>query len=363
MYASHKTGMTQPRIASAELETWLCSAFQKAGITAAEAGVTAHVLAEADLRGVFSHGSVRLPDYAQLVREGRWKAGAEPEQLARSGALILLDGGHGVGPYLAMKAMEVAVGVARESGAAWVWLRNAGHFGPAAAYTMRATQEGFIGLAFTNSSPAMAAWEGRSAVLGANPWSIAIPRGPGRWPVVLDIANTLVARGRIKAAAARGETLPPDWALDREGKPTVDPAAAVEGSLFPFGGHKGYAIAFMIEALTATIAGSAMSVEVEAPVAGTSGHQGVGQAFAAINPGVLIPLAEMEARLERLIEYMRTSGGPEAAQGILVPGEREAQVAEEQARLGIALPNEVRAKIVQGAELVGLTPPPACRPD
>jgi len=171
---------------------------------------------------------------------------------------------------------------------------------------MRATQEGFIGIALTNSSPAMAALGGWRAVLGANPWSIAVPRGPGKWPLVLDIANTIVARGRIKNAAVRGETLPADWALDCQGKPTTDPTEAVNGSLFPFGGHKGYAIAFMMEALTAAIAGSAMSVEVQAPIPGTKGHQGVGQVFAAINPAVAISQDELEARLDLLIAYMET---------------------------------------------------------
>jgi LDH2 family malate/lactate/ureidoglycolate dehydrogenase len=258
--------------------------------------------------------------------------------------------------------MEVAIQIAKANGVGWVWLRNAGHFGPAAAYTMRATQEGFIGIALTNSSPAMAALGGWRAVLGANPWSIAVPRGPGKWPLVLDIANTIVARGRIKNAAVRGETLPADWALDCQGKPTTDPTEAVNGSLFPFGGHKGYAIAFMMEALTAAIAGSAMSVEVQAPIPGTKGHQGVGQVFAAINPAVAISQDELEARLDLLIAYMRSSGDAEAAQPILVPGEREAQMAEEQTCLGIALPAEVRAKVARWADAMGLSLPAGCNP-
>ena len=363
MTISQKTENAQVRIAPPELERWLRVAFEKGGMTVAEAGVTAQVLTEADLRGVFSHGIVRLPDYSQLVKDRSWEAGTELKQLAHSGATALLDGGNGIGPYLAMKAMEVAIQIAKANGIGWVWMRNAGHFGPAGAYTMRATQEGFIGIALTNSSPAMAAVGGWRAVLGANPWSIAVPRGPGKWPLVLDIANTIVARGRIKNAARRGETLPADWALDSDGKPTTDPAEAVNGSLFPFGGHKGYAIAFMMEALTAAIAGSAMAVEVQAPIPGTKGHQGVGQMFAAINPAVAISEDEMEARLDQLIAYMRSSGDAESVQQILVPGEREARVAEEQTRLGIALPNEVRVKVAMWAEHMGLLLPAGCKPD
>ena len=357
---TERTETTGSRIAYAELDAWLCKAFQQAGMRAPEATVTAQVLADADLRGVFSHGSVRFPDYAQLVRQGRWKAGAEPELLFRSGALVLLEGGHGVGPYLAMKAMEEALRIAEVQGAAWVWVRNGGHFGPAAAFSTRAAREGFIGLAFTNSSPAMAAWGGRRAVLGANPWSIAIPRSSTAWPLVLDIANTVVARGRVKAAAARGEALEAGWAIDEEGRTTTDPVAALMGSLLPVGGHKGYAIAFMIEALVGAVSGSAMSLAVGAPVAGAGGHQGLGQVFAAIKLSALLSLDDMEARIEQLIQSVRSSGDAATTQEILVPGEREARVAEEQMRLGIDLPTEVRAAIVRGAELVGLTPPAAC---
>lgn len=306
---------------------------------------------------------VRLPDYSQLVRDGIWQTGVELKQLARAGVAALLDGGNGVEPYQAMQAMEVAIEIAKAHGIGWVWMRNAGHFGPAAAYTMRATREGYIGVALTNSSPAMSALGGWRAVLGANPWSIAVPHGKDKWPLVLDIANTIVARGRIKNAASRGETLPAGWALDSEGKPTIDPTEAVNGSLFPFGGHKGYAIAFMVEALMAAIAGSAMSLEVQAPIPGTTGHQGVGQVFAAINPAVAISQDELEARLDLLIEYMRSSGDAEAAQQILVPGEREAQMAEEQTRLGIALPTEVRAKVATWADSMGLPLPAGCNPD
>ncbi len=354
--------MSQLRIGYAELRAWLCMAFQKACMTAPEADLTAQVLAEADLRGIFSHGSVRLPDYVHLVKQGRWKTGIEPEVLLRSGCLVLLDGKDGVGPYVAMKAMELAIQVAESNGAAWVWVRNGGHFGPAAAYTMRAAEAGLVGLAFTNSSSAMAPWGGRRAVLGANPWSIAIPRSSENWPLVFDIANTVVARGRIKAAAARGETLPVGWALDSDGRTTIDPVAALSGSLLPFGGHKGYALAFMVEVLSASIAGSAMSIDVGPPIEGASGHQGVGQAFAAINVNALVPLQDMDARIERLIGSVRSSTGAEEMDGILVPGEHEARVAEEQARLGIALPEEVQIGIVRGAELLDLSPPVACRP-
>lgn len=355
--------MIPPRIAPAELEAWAAAACERAGMTTAEARVTARVLVEADLRGVFSHGVVRLPDYCQLVTDRVWEVGAELRELGRSGATALLDGGNGVGPYQAMRAMELALEIARTSGVGWVWMRNAGHFGPAAAYTLHATRAGFIGLALTNSSPAMAAFGGWRPVLGANPWSIAVPRGADRWPLVLDIANTIVARGRVKNAARRGETLPAGWALDSAGQPTTDPAAAAAGSLAPFGGHKGYAIAFMVEALTGALAGAAMSIEVQPPVPGVASHQGVGQLFAAINPAVAIPAEEMETRLDLLIAYMRGSGDGEQAQRILAPGEREARVAEEQARRGVALPDEVRAKVGEWAERIGLDPPTGRQPD
>jgi L-2-hydroxycarboxylate dehydrogenase (NAD+) len=350
------------RIDARILREWLSSAMELGGMTRGEAAITARVLTDADLRGLFSHGSVRVCQYLELVRTRRWCPGVEPEVLMRSASLTLMDGHHGVGPHLAMTAMQEAIERAREMGSAWVWLRNAGHFGPAGFYSVEAARAGMIGLTFTNSSPAMAAWGGRRPVLGANPWAIAIPRESEPWPIVLDMANTVVARGRVRAAAARGEELSPGLGLDAEGRPTTDPNAVLAGSLLSFGEYKGYALAFVVEALAAAVSGAAMATEVGGPEEGGDRPQRLGQAFAAVDVGRLLPLDLLSQQLNSLIETMQASEPRSKGTEILVPGEREAGLAEVQGREGIALPIEARSSISRAAGELGLDLPDGFQP-
>jgi LDH2 family malate/lactate/ureidoglycolate dehydrogenase len=359
---SHSAGTpgSAPRVSCAELERWLGDALGAAGLTEREAAVTARVLAESDLRGVYSHGSVRLSEYAGLVRGGAWVPGTDPVVVAEFHALVLLDGRHGVGPYIAAQAMERAVTLARSYGVGGVWVRNGGHFGAAAAYSMQAARQGVMGLVCTNTSPAMAPWGGREAVLGNNPWSVAVPAPEGRWPLVLDLANTVVARGKIRAARDRSERIPEGWALDRDGRPTTDPEKALEGTLLPIGGYKGYGIAVVIEVLTAVAAGAALSFEVGSPRDPTH-HQGLGQAFLALDVARLQPLDAFRLRMAQLARSLRESDRGPGVERILLPGEPEAARAEEQSRMGIALPAEVRRSLARTAVDLGISAPPWLR--
>jgi len=345
-----------PRVRYEELEQWLRRALQVAGMTEREAAATAHVLAESDLRGVYSHGSVRLSEYAALVRGGGWIAGTEPVAVVQRHALAVFDGRNGVGPYLATRAMECAVRLARDHGLGGVWVRNGGHFGAAAAYSMQAARLGFLGIVCTNTSPAMAPWGGKAAALGNNPWSIAVPAPEGRWPMVLDLANTAVARGKIRAARDRGEAIPADWALDRDGHPTTDPAEALKGTLLPAAGYKGYGIAVMIEVLASVLAGAALSYETGSPRDPT-GHQRLGQSFLAIDVVGLRPLDAFRGDVARLARVLRDSPRRPGAQRILLPGEPETVRAEEQDTAGIALPDEVRHSLRLAARDLGLDAP------
>jgi LDH2 family malate/lactate/ureidoglycolate dehydrogenase len=321
-------------------------------MTRREAIVTAAVLTDADLRGVHTHGTVRVNDYVALVERGRWVPGREPIVVKESGAVAVLDGCHGVGPYLAAGAMDHAVSLAAERGAGWVWLRNGGHFGACAYYSSQATTRSMVGFAFTSSSPAMAPWGGTDAVLGSNPWSIAIPRGDGEWPIVLDIANTVTARGRVKAALMRDEPLQDGWARDAAGRPTTDPAEALRGSMEPLGGHKGYAMSFVIGALAGALSGSAVGDEIRPPFGDAEGPQGVGQLFGALNVPAVIDASQSRPRVDRLCDLMHAN-----APSVVVPGEPEGRLKSEQSRNGIVLPAHVWASIEAAAHRHSLSPP------
>lgn len=360
MNPSGESAVSPPRVSHDELERWLRDALRAAGMTEGEAAATARALAESDLRGVYSHGSVRLSEYAALVRGGAWVVGTDPVKVTEFHALALLDGRYGVGPYIAAQAMEQAVVLARRYCVGGVWVRNGGHFGAAAVYSMQAARQGFLGLACTNTSPAMAPWGGKEAVLGNNPWSVAVPAPEGRWPLVLDIANSVVARGKIRAARDRGEAIPEAWALDRDGCPTTDPAKALEGTLLPIGDYKGYGIAVMIEVLAAVVAGAALSCEVGSPRDATR-HQGLGQAFLAFDIARLLPPDAFRARAAELARSLRGSARAPGVERIFLPGEPEANRAEEQSRIGIALPVEVRQSLAQTALGLGVSVPPWLR--
>lgn len=348
--------MSAPRVLHEELEQWLQRAFRVVGMTEREAAVTAHVLAESDLRGVYSHGSIRLAEYTALVRKGGWIAGAEPVPVAEFCALAVFDGRNGVGPYVATRMVEHAVHRARTYGLGGVWVRNGGHFGAAAAYSMLAARQGFLGIVYTNTSPAMAPWGGTAPVLGNNPWSIAIPAPEGRWPIVLDLANSVVARGRIRAARQRGEAIPTDWALDGEGRATADPAQALSGTLLPIGGYKGYGIAVMIEVLAAVLSGAALSYEVGSP-RDPATHQRLGHAFIAIDVSRLRPLDAFRAHIADLVRALRDSPRRPGVHQIFAPGEPEALRAEEQVKVGIALPEEVRQSLARASKELDLETP------
>jgi L-2-hydroxycarboxylate dehydrogenase (NAD+) len=248
--------------------------------------------------------------------------------------------------------MDYAMSLAAQHGAGWVWLRNGGHFGACAYYSSQATLRGMVGFTFTSSSPAMAPWGGSDAALGSNPWSIAVPRGDGEWPIVLDIANTVAARGRVKAALTMDERLPDGWARDAAGRPTTDPAEALSGSMEPFGGHKGYAIAFVIGALTGALAGSGVGNEISPPVGDAEGPQGVSHVFGVLNVPAVIDSSESNRGVDRLCDLMHANGP-----SVVVPGENEGRLKSEQSVNGIALPGHVWASIEEAARRHSISPP------
>ena len=184
----------------------------------------------------------------------RSTAVAAPKLIVDGGALAVIDGGDAMGQVLTHYAMSEAIRRARIHGISGVALRNSNHFGTALYYTLRAARAGCVAFLSTNASPAMAPWGGRRKTVGTNPWSWAAPAGSFA-PMVLDIANTGVARGKIHLAKKKRQPIPEGWALDAAGAPTTDPAAAIEGIILPMAGHKGYGIAVMMDVLSGVLTG------------------------------------------------------------------------------------------------------------
>jgi LDH2 family malate/lactate/ureidoglycolate dehydrogenase len=291
------------------------------GVPAADAALLADSLVTAELWGHASHGMLRLPWYVARLRSGAMKAVTAPDCARDGGAVVVLDGRHGIGQVITQRAVELGIERARTHGISGVAVRNSGHFGTAAYFTRQAAEAGCVALLVTNASPAMAPWGGRVKSIGTNPWSIAAPAGR-HGVVVMDLANTAVARGKVYLAAERGQEIPEGWAADADGAPTTDPASAIAGLIMPMAGPKGYVISFMMDILAGVLTGSAFGDAVAGPY-DPDRRSGAGHLLITIDVAALADVAEFASRVESLVD--QTRGGQLAAWAdeILVPGELE----------------------------------------
>jgi LDH2 family malate/lactate/ureidoglycolate dehydrogenase len=332
-----------PRVDPEKARAFAASVYESHGMPAADAALVADSLVQADLWGHQSHGVLRLDWYRARIRAGRMSARTSAEFVANRGAMALIDGHDGVGQVLANRAMNEAIERAKQHGIGAVGVRNSNHFGTAMYYTRRAAQAGCVGFLSTNASPAMAPWGGREKKVGNNPWSIAAPAGT-RPPLVLDIANTAVARGKVYLARQRGESIPEGWALDAQGRPTTDPRAAIEGIILPLGGHKGYGISVMMDVLSGVLTGSAFASAVHGPY--QSEHRsGAGHLAIAIDVEAFQPRADFEQHIDALIAELKSTPRAPGVEEIFYPGEIEARQAERNAREGLALPADTIADL------------------
>ena len=311
------------------------SVLTASGVPTADAHLLSDSLVTAELWGHSSHGMLRLPWYVERLRTGVMAAVTQSETVADSGAVVVLEGHHGVGQVLTAEAVEVGVERARIHGVSAVGVRNSNHFGTAAYFTRRSAEAGCVAFLSTNASPAMAPWGGRTKAIGTNPWSIAAPAGR-HGVAVMDIANTAVARGKIYLAAERGEDVPPGWAADENGSPTTDAALAVHGLILPMAGHKGYVISFMMDVLAGVLTGSSFGSKVAGPYEADK-PSGCGHMLLTIDVSAMMPHAEFEARMEALIADIRAVATAPGVDEIFFPGELEDRNAVRNRGRGIAV--------------------------
>ena len=286
---------------------------------------------------------MRLPWYVARLRSGMARPVAEPEMVVDAGAVGVMDGHDAMGQVLTAQAARDAIRRAKAHGIGAVAVRRSNHFGTAMYYTLMAPPEGCIMFLSTNASPAMAPWGGRAKRVGNNPWSWAAPAGRFA-PLVLDIANTAVARGKIYLARQRGEAIPPGWALDAQGVPTTDPAAAIAGIIQPMAGHKGYAISVVMDVLSGVLSGSGIGPEVAGPYQAAPRSQ-AGHLLIALDIQAFQPLDAFNARMEAMIEGLHAAPLARGAQGILYPGELEAVNDARFRHEGITLPADMVADL------------------
>lgn len=322
------------------------------GVPADDARLLAGCLVEAELWGHPSHGLLRLSWYVARIRSGVVDPAAKAETVVDRGAVAVLDGHEGLGHVLTAHAATEAVRRAKEHGVGMVAVRNSNHFGMNAHFTRMIAEQGCVGIVTTNGSPAMAPWGGKEKAVGANPWSIAAPAGR-HGVTVMDIANINAARGKIYAARERGATIPEGWALDAEGRPTTDPATAIAGVILPMGGHKGYAISFMMDVLSGVLTGSSFATGVSGPQQAER-RSGSGHLVLAIDIAALADPGSFGERMEALIAEMKAVPLAEGFEEIFFPGELEDRSRARTESEGIELPDKTVEALEQLAAETGV---------
>ncbi|OTB04456.1 hypothetical protein M426DRAFT_22852 [Hypoxylon sp. CI-4A] len=305
------------------------------GVPEANATTVAKCLVAADLRGVDTHGINRIPSYMARIRSGILDASASPELKQITPVVAQVDAHNGFGFPAAALGMKTACDMARDFGVGMVSVAHSNHYGMAAWIVQQAVDAGFMSLVFTNSSPALPVYGGRNQLLGVSPIACGAPAGKER-PFILDMAPSVAARGKIYKAKRRGEKIPLDWALDAEGRPTDDPAAALGGVMLPMGGPKGSALAIMMDVFSGVLSGSAFAGGVTGPY-DTSKPSDVGHFFVAIKPDLFMSLEDFKERMDFLHQKVVNADKAAGVDRIYFPGEIEQLTQEEREKSGIPL--------------------------
>jgi len=330
--------MSAAAIAAKDLERLMYAALQRCGATPAMAAATARALAVAEMEGIASHGASRIPQYCGHLRNGRANGAAVPEVSRDSKAACIVDAKQGLAFEACALASREAVRRAREHGVAFVSVANSNHFGVAAYHLEPVVAAGLVGIAMGNSPAAMPAWGGKRPLFGTNPIAAGFPRR-SQPPLLIDLSLSAVARGKIMVAARDGKPIPEGWAVDKEGRPTTDAKAALEGSMLPAGGVKGAMLALVVELLVCALSGAAYGFESDSFFAEEGRPTRIGQAFLVLNPAALAGDEVFLERVETLVAAM--AGDPH----VRLPGARRGENRERALREGVSVPPELLRQI------------------
>lgn len=323
------------------------------GMSPEEARIFGESLVFADMRGLSSHGMMRLSTYVERIRRGLVQINAEPTVTRDGGALLAVDGANGQGVYIATKVMDLCIQRAEDTGICMAFVNHCNHFGCSAYFTEKAAYRDMIGFAVANSYRAVAPYGGAAPMLGTNPLSLAIPGGRHK-PFMLDMATSLVAQGKIILARKEGREVPLGWGLDRNGAPSSDPNVILSGgTLLPFGEAKGYGISLAIEILCACVAGAATSVGMGSMYDFTR-TQNTGFVVGALNISKIVDMQDFHESVSTLFDEMKASPKAAGVPEILIPGEIEDRKFALAETAGLDFSDTVAAELREVAGSLGL---------
>ena len=347
------------------LQQFSQAVFQKIGCLSADATLAAEVLASADLRGIDSHGIARLAGYVRLWEKQRIKARPTIRVVHETPSTAVVDGDAGLGLVVAPYAMQVAINKARSAGTGWVSVRHSNHFGIAGYHAMQALPHDMIGIALTNASPLVAPTFAVDRLLGTNPIAVAIPAGE-QPPLVVDMATTTVANGKLEILQRKKQAAPSGWIQDKQGQPSTDPREIAQGgALLPLGSdrehgsHKGYCLSAVVDIFSAVFSGANYGpwvppfVSFLDPPADPVG-QGIGHFLGAMRIDAFRPAEEFKQHMDRWISTFRQARVAEGHERVLIPGDPERAMAERRQKEGVPLLEPVVAELVELGEKLGL---------
>jgi len=314
--------MTEVRAKRLQLEEFTASVMRALGLPLEDAATVAALMVDADMQGSDGHGVIRLAPYAKRILAGGINLNPDIKVIQERTAMALVDGDNGMGHLVMKKATELAIHKARTAGIAWVGSRLSNHAGPASLYARMALQHDMIGLYFAvGNANHLPPWGGLDMLLSTNPIAAAIPT-LNEAPVVLDMATTVAAYGKVKAKAQRGEMMPEGWMIDRQGKPLLDPTKSEEGFLLPIGGYKGYGLSLIVGILAGTLNGAAMGSQVIDFNKDFSTTTNTGQAIAIMDPSAFGDITEFKQNIDTLVRELRGSERMPGVDRIWLPGEQ-----------------------------------------
>lgn len=325
--------MTKCSIAVEELTDLARSALTNSGISADDAAHIAQVLVAADLFGIHTHGVQRIPQYLERVRIG----GVNPHPVIRVEAPVpairLVDGDNGIGALVGRRALHEALEAGESTGVGVAFVKASNHFGPVMPYLYEAASQGFAAIIASNATTTIAPWGGKATKVGNNPLGWGVPTGGD--PILLDVALSVVARAKIRAAAAAGVEIPTTWATDSAGVPTSDPQAALAGFLQPIAGHKGYGLSVMVDLFAGVLSGASYLDRVSSWSTDPEDPQGLGHFFIVINTAVLGPKDELHSRTSDFRERLLATPPADPAAPVRLPGQSELENRRRQCRDGV----------------------------
>lgn len=340
-------------IPAQRLESFATAVLAAAGAPESAAAVTAGVLLQASQWGVDTHGIALLPAYVRRLGAGV-VAGNASVTVRRTGpATVSVDGGNGLGPVVATRAMAACLEAASETGLCAGTVCNSHHFGAAGVYAAMALPRSMIGVAASNGAPVMAPWGAAAPYLSTNPLAVAVPAG-AELPILVDMATSAISRSAIAQRRGAGQLLPEGCALDPNGQPTRDPAVALAGVLLPMAGAKGSALALTIEVLTGLLAAGTVGSRVRELHGDLSGPQGTSHFFLALDVARFLPIQEFQARVDDLVREIKRLRPAAGVDSILLPGESNFRTAAERRGSGIPVPSGLLAELAELGRAAGV---------